>query len=164
MTTSDELSALAQEGRRTLETAILGLLEAHPEGLRNVDIAKSLGLGSSFKGGHRNRMTHSLLGGLLTRGLVAQDETTLLYTAAATTSDALTAIAEDGRRTLEGAILRLLEAHPEGLKNVEVTAMLGLRSSFKGGHRNYLTHSLLGGLLTKGLVEQDETTLRYTKV
>ncbi|MCY4625285.1 MAG: hypothetical protein OXC99_09850 [Chloroflexi bacterium] len=164
MTTTDGLAAQAQEGRKTLETAILGLLEAHPEGLKNADIAKSLGLRSSFKGGHRNHLTHSLLGGLLARGLAAQDKTTLLYTAVATTSDALTAIAEEGRRTLEAAILRLLEAHPEGLKNVEVTSMLGLRSSFRGGHRNYLTHSLLGGLLTKGLVEQDEATLRYTKV
>lgn len=163
MTTSDQLVTLAQEGRRALETAILGLLEAHPEGLGNAEIAKSLGLRSSFRGGHRNYLTHSLLGGLLTRGLVTQDETTLLYTAVATNAVALTDIAEDGRRTVESAILQLLETQPEGLRNAEITAMLGLRSSFKGGHRNYLTHSLMGGLLTRGLVEQDEATKRYTK-
>ena len=42
--------------------------------------------------------------------------------------------------------------------------MLGLRSSFKGGHKNHLTHSVLGGLLTRGQVEQDEATKLYTKV
>ena len=45
----------------------------------------------------------------------------------------------------------------------QIANMLGLRSSFKGGHRNYLTHSLLGGLLAKGLAAQDEDTKLYMK-
>ena len=164
MTTPDELAALAEEGLKILETAILRLLEAHLEGLKNVEITTLLGLRSSFKGSHKNYLTHSVLGGLLTRGLVAQDETTKLYTTVMATSNEFAALAEEGRRTIETAILRLLEAHSEGLGNAEIANMLGLRSSFKGGHKNHLTHSVLGGLLTRGQVEQDEATKLYTKV
>ena len=164
MTTSDELAALAEGGRRIIEAAILRLLEAHPEGLGNARIAALLGLRSSFRADHKDYLTHSLLGGLLTKGLVEQDETSKHYTAVATTSGELTALAEEGRRTMEIAILRLLEAHPLGLRNVEIAESLGLQSTFKANQRNRLTHSLMGGLLTKGLVEQDEATLRYTKV
>ena len=78
MTTSDEMTTLAQEGLAKIETANMGLLEAHPEGLGNAQIANMLGLRSSFKGGHRNYLTHSLLGGLLAKGLAAQDEDTKL--------------------------------------------------------------------------------------
>ena len=162
MTTPDELAALAEEGLKILETAILRLLEAHLEGLKNVEITTLLGLRSSFKGSHKNYLTHSVLGGLLTRGLVAQDETTKLYTTVMATSNEFAALAEEGRR--DTAILRLLEAHSEGLGNAEIANMLGLRSSFKGGHKNHLTHSVLGGLLTRGQVEQDEATKLYTKV
>ena len=49
------------------------------------------------------------------------------------------------------------------LGNAAIANMLGLRSSFKGGHKNHLTHAVLGGLLTRGLVEQDEANKRYTK-
>ena len=164
MTTSDELVALAEEGRKTIETAILRLLGAYPEGLGNAQITTILGLRSSFKGNHRNYLTHSVLGGLLTRGLVEQDETTKLYKALMPASNELAVVAEEGRRAVETAILRLLEAHPEGLRNAEIAESLGLRSSFKAGHKNYLTHSVLGGLLTRGLVEQDEATKLYKSV
>ncbi len=81
MTTSDEMTTLAQDGLAKIEEAILGLLEGHPQGLGNSQMANMLGLRSSFKGGHKNHLTHSVLGGLLARGLVEQDDDTKLYTA-----------------------------------------------------------------------------------
>ncbi len=81
-----------------------------------------------------------------------------------TTSDEMTTLAQEGLAKIEMAILGLLEAHPDGLGNAAIANMLGLRSSFKGGHKNHLTHAVLGGLLTRGLVEQDEVTKRYTRV
>ena len=42
--------ALAQEGLRQIETAVLQLLDANPQGLRNAQIAESLGLRSDFRG------------------------------------------------------------------------------------------------------------------
>ena len=79
---SDDTAArvLAQEGLRHIESAILMLLEAHPDGLRNAQIADALGLRSSIRDGQRNYLTYSVLGGLMARGEVAQDRETKIFT------------------------------------------------------------------------------------
>ena len=74
---------MAQSGLKLIEDAILSLLEKNPQGLGNAEIAEiadSLGLVSYFKGGQKNRLTHSVLGGLLERGQVAQDDRTKKFT------------------------------------------------------------------------------------
>ena len=71
---------MAQGGLRLIEDAILSLLEHNPQGMRNAEIADSLGLVSYFKGGQKNRLTHAVLGGLLERGQVAQDDRTKKFT------------------------------------------------------------------------------------
>ncbi len=73
------------------------------------------------------------------------------------------AIAQKGLELIEEAIIRLLEHNPQGLRNVDITDALGLRSDFQGGHRNYLTYSVLGILLDKGKVVRDEGNRRYIK-
>ena len=70
----------AQSGLIQIEEAILSLLGKNPQGLGNAEIAESLGLVSYFKGGQKNRLTHSVLGGLLARGQVAQDDRTKKFT------------------------------------------------------------------------------------
>ena len=42
MNRDNNTQALAQEGLRQIETAILRLLDANPQGLRNADIARNL--------------------------------------------------------------------------------------------------------------------------
>ena len=64
-------------------------------------------------------------------------------------------IAQDGLQNIESAILELLERNPEGLSNVEIANLLDLRSDFRGGSRNYLTYSVLGGLLRRGKVRRE---------
>lgn len=64
---------------------------------------------------------------------------------------------------IEEAILRLLEHNPQGLRNVQIANSLGLRSDFLGGHRNYLTYSVLGILLEKGNVVRDEENSPFFK-
>ena len=64
-------------------------------------------------------------------------------------------IAQDGLQNIESAILELLERKPEGLSNVEIVELLDLRSDFRGGSRNYLTYSVLGGLLRRGKVRRE---------
>ena len=64
-------------------------------------------------------------------------------------------IAQDGLQNIESAILELLERKPEGLSNVEIAELLDLRSDFRGGSRNYLTYSVLGGLLRRGKVRRE---------
>ena len=59
-------------------------------------------------------------------------------------------IAQEGLRQIEDAILELLHRNPQGLRNVQVADMLGLSSIVRGGQRNYLTYSVLGGLLDQG--------------
>lgn len=80
MTDAAAARLLAQEGLRHIEDAILMLLDAHPQGLRNAQIADALGLRSSIRDGQRNYLTYSVLGGLMARGAVAQDRNTKVFT------------------------------------------------------------------------------------
>jgi hypothetical protein len=65
--------------------------------------------------------------------------------------------AQAGVNYLKAAILELLSAHPEGLRNVEIAEALGLQSDFEGDQKDYLSWSLLGILVNEGKV-------RYGKV
>ena len=73
-------------------------------------------------------------------------------------------LAQEGMRHIEQAILMLLEAHPDGLRNSQIADLLGLRSSIRDGQRNYLTYSVLGGLMARGEVAQNRETQVFTKV
>jgi hypothetical protein len=73
-------------------------------------------------------------------------------------------IARDGLARIEGAILRLLEKHTQGLRNSEIAERLGLRSDFMGKQKDYLTYSVLGGLLRKGQVIWNQNTKLFTRV
>ena len=55
----------ASRGLAFLREAILELLRANPEGLRNTDIAKTLTLESEHEGKQRDYLTYSILGLLL---------------------------------------------------------------------------------------------------
>ncbi|MCE2501907.1 MAG: hypothetical protein J4G13_13750 [Dehalococcoidia bacterium] len=73
-------------------------------------------------------------------------------------------LAQEGLCHIERAILILLEDHPAGLRNSQIADLLGLRSSIRGRQRNYLTYSVLGGLMDKGKVAQDRETSIFTRV
>ena len=79
MSDDSAVRLLAQEGLRHIEQAILMLLEANPQGLRNSRIADARGLGSSIRGGQRNYLTYSVLGGLMAREEVVQDPETKIF-------------------------------------------------------------------------------------
>lgn len=121
-----------------------------------------LGLPSGVRGGHRNYLTYSVLGNLLHQGRILWDAETKLYTTAGADSTPQS-LAGDGLRRIEQAILDLLHQNPQGLRNVDVAAALSLRSTVRGGRRNYLTFSVLGGLVEKGKVAWDQQTKLYTK-
>ena len=71
-------------------------------------------------------------------------------------------LAQEGLRHIEQAILMLLEANPQGLRNLQIADLLGLRSSIRDGQRNYLTYSVLGGLMACCEVVQDQETKLFT--
>ena len=151
MSSDNDARALAQAGRQQIEDAILRLLDANPQGLRNVDIARGLGLSFDFGGNYKNQLTYGVLGRLLARGAISRDEQSKLFTSRNGDTTALDT-AQAGLRQLEDAILRLLDANPQGLRNVEIAQLLDLHSDFQGGQRNYLTYTVLVSLVDKGKV------------
>ena len=154
--------SLAAEGIQQIENAVIELLNRNPQGLRNMQIANMLGLSSGVRGGHRNYLTYSVLGNLLDQGRILWDAETKLYTTVGADSTPQS-LAGDGLRQIEQAILDLLHQNPQGLRNVDVAATLSLYSTVRGGRRNYLTYSVLGGLIAKGKVAWDQQTKLYTK-
>jgi hypothetical protein len=72
-------------------------------------------------------------------------------------------IAQDGLKRIEDAIVRVIEKHPQGLRNYEIAEELGLRSDFQGKQKDYLTYSVLGGLLRKTQVVWDQRTKLFTR-
>lgn len=71
--------------------------------------------------------------------------------------------AQEGLRRIELAILRLLGNHSQGLRNAEIAEKLKLRSDFRGRQKDYLTYSVLGGLLRRGEVVWDQSTKLFSK-
>jgi hypothetical protein len=55
----------AQVGLQQIEEAILALLEQHPEGLTNAEVARSLGIETGEAGEHRNMLSWSIIGRLI---------------------------------------------------------------------------------------------------
>ena len=75
-----------------------------------------------------------------------------------TSDTAARVLAQEGLRHIEQAIVMLLDAHPDGLRNSQIADLLGLRSSIRDGQRNYLTYSVLGELMARGVVVQNRET------
>ncbi|WP_147391741.1 hypothetical protein [Pelagerythrobacter aerophilus] len=75
-------------------------------------------------------------------------------------------LAIEGRELIEKAIMRYLATRPLGAINNEIAKELGLESDFQGRQKNYLTYSVLGGLMKRGLVERkvDGTRKAFVKV
>ena len=151
-----------QTGRRHIEDAIVELLQHNPQGLRNVQIADMLGLRSIHRGGQRNYLTYSVLGGLVEQGRISWDAESKLYTVL-NADDTVRALAEEGLNQIEDAFLELLQSNAQGLRNVQIAEMLHLHSSVRGGRRNYLTYSVLGRLLADGRVVRHEKSRIYTR-
>lgn len=69
-----------------------------------------------------------------------------------------------GLQQIEEAILRLLSANPQGLRNSEIAELLKLRSDFRGRQKDYLTYSVLGGLIAHCKVVRDEKTKLFSRL
>jgi hypothetical protein len=60
--------------------------------------------------------------------------------------------AQFGRAQIEEAILELLQTKLEGLSNAEVATHLGLETGATSGQKNYLTWSILQGMVQRQLL------------
>ena len=71
-------------------------------------------------------------------------------------------LAQEGLRHIQKAILMVLESNPQGLRNAQIADLLELRSS-KGNQKDYLTYSVLGGLMERGEVTHNPETKIFAR-
>ncbi|GAB4238045.1 MAG: hypothetical protein Kow00109_12270 [Acidobacteriota bacterium] len=69
--------------------------------------------------------------------------------------------AQIGLRLLKEAVLELAKANPHGITNADAASLLGLRSDYGGGSKDYLTYSILGLLMREGRIERVPGTRRH---
>lgn len=65
--------------------------------------------------------------------------------------------AQLGLEFLKAAILKLAKANPDGITNSDAASLLGLRSDYRGGQKDYLSYSVLGLLLREGKVKRRDS-------
>jgi hypothetical protein len=70
--------------------------------------------------------------------------------------------AQSGLKQIQDAIVALLSRYPDGLKNAEIAEALMLRSDFLGRQKDYLTYSVLGGLISQDRVAWNQANKRFT--
>jgi hypothetical protein len=60
-------------------------------------------------------------------------------------------------KIIKDDVVAMAELNPQGITNAEVTNKLGLQSTHAGGHRNYLSHSILGVLMLEDRIVKVRT-------
>ncbi len=69
--------------------------------------------------------------------------------------------AQIGLELIKEAILELAQANPKGITNAETASVLGLRSDYGGGSKDYLSYSILGLLMREGKIRRVPGTRRH---
>lgn len=63
--------------------------------------------------------------------------------------------AQLGLLLLKEAVLEFAKANPAGISNSDAASLLGLRSDYGGGSKDYLSYSVIGILMREGKVERN---------
>jgi len=69
--------------------------------------------------------------------------------------------AQIGLSLLKEAVLELAKANPSGITNSDAASLLGLRSDYGGGSKDYLSYSVLGILIREGKLERSSTNKKH---
>ncbi len=69
--------------------------------------------------------------------------------------------AQIGLSLLKEAVLELAKANPNGISNSDAASLLGLRSDYGGGSKDYLSYSLLGILMREGRLERSKVGKKH---
>ena len=69
--------------------------------------------------------------------------------------------AQLGLDLLKDAVLEFAKANPEGVSNSDTASLLGLRSDYGGGSKDYLSYSLLGILMREGKLARVSSSKRH---
>lgn len=62
---------------------------------------------------------------------------------------------------LKDAVLELAKANPNGISNSDAASLLGLRSDYGGGSKDYLSYSVLGILMREGKLERSTSNKKH---
>lgn len=62
---------------------------------------------------------------------------------------------------LKDAVLELAKANLDGISNSDAASLLGLRSDYGGGSKDYLSYSVLGILMREGKLERSSATKKH---
>lgn len=71
---SESLSAKAKAGYDMISAAIADFVIGLPDGARNDEVARGLDLESSFEGGQRNSLTHTILNDLVRKEVLVREK------------------------------------------------------------------------------------------
>ena len=69
--------------------------------------------------------------------------------------------AQLGLLLLKDAVLELARANDKGISNSDAASLLGLRSDYGGGSKDYLSYSIIGVLMREGKLERDSTSKKH---
>jgi hypothetical protein len=69
--------------------------------------------------------------------------------------------AQVGLTLLKEAILEFAKVNPKGITNSDAASLLGLRSDYGGGSKDYLSYSIIGILMREGKLERENTSKRH---
>ncbi len=69
--------------------------------------------------------------------------------------------AQLGLSLLKEAVLELAKANPKGISNSDAASLLGLRSDYGGGSKDYLSYSVIGILMREGKLERDGSSRKH---
>lgn len=69
--------------------------------------------------------------------------------------------AQLGLALLKESVLELAKANPKGVTNSDAASLLGLRSDYGGGSKDYLSYSVMGLLMREGKLERDSTSRKH---
>src|SRR5215510_5917661 len=69
--------------------------------------------------------------------------------------------AQLGLAFLKDAVLEFAKANPKGISNSDAASLLGLRSDYGGGSKDYLSYSVLGILMREGKVARSGASKKH---
>jgi uncharacterized protein len=69
--------------------------------------------------------------------------------------------AQLGLSLLKEAVLEFAKANPKGISNSDTASLLGLRSDYGGGSKDYLSYSILGLLMREGKLAREGSSKRH---
>lgn len=69
--------------------------------------------------------------------------------------------AQIGLNLLKQAILEFAKANTNGITNSDCASLLGLRSDYGGGSKDYLSYSIIGLLMRDGKLERESKSKRH---